>query len=174
MFTLRCTQKLLCRGLTDAGGTGRTPTTVLGDWYAHVLVTRPHHLVLCVSERTLLPVVVLAKAADRLPSRLVESLVPVLQRVGVEDAAVQYELAEMGACSVGRTASRSVVGSMNEVLFFLQISLDRHPQYSLLEHAMYLARIPLKGCEGNYPDRATIALFQSAALLGRVRDASAL
>ena len=62
MVTLRCTQKLLRRlEVTDKPA---APTPVLGDWYANILFSRPHQLVLCVSERSLLPVVLLAKEPD--------------------------------------------------------------------------------------------------------------
>jgi len=59
MFTIRCTKKLLRR--VDDTETPTASTTVLGDWYAKVLYSRPHQLVLCVSERSLLPVVLHAK-----------------------------------------------------------------------------------------------------------------
>lgn len=43
------------------------PTTALGDWYANILFLRPQQLVLCVSERTLLPVVISGKEFESLP-----------------------------------------------------------------------------------------------------------
>ena len=77
MYTLRCTQKLRSRGLKPATGVDRSPDTVLGDWYATLLHSRPQQLVLCVSERSLLPVVLAAKDARSLPQRLAEA-VPVM------------------------------------------------------------------------------------------------
>ena len=32
------------------------PTTRLGDWYANLLFTKSQHLIVCVSERSLLPI----------------------------------------------------------------------------------------------------------------------
>lgn len=60
MFTLRCTAKLLARLKASPVVEMGTPTSRLGDWYAHLLFTRPTQLVLCVSERTLLSVLILA------------------------------------------------------------------------------------------------------------------
>ncbi len=37
------------------------PTTCLGDWYANLLFTERLRLVICISERSLLPVFVAAK-----------------------------------------------------------------------------------------------------------------
>ena len=55
MMTLRCTQKLLDRlslsGNLDTPET-LSPTSMLGDWYATILFTRPSQLVLAVSEKS--------------------------------------------------------------------------------------------------------------------------
>lgn len=60
MITIRCTQKLLRR--VHPTDEPRPSTTRLGDWYANLVFARPEQLVLCVSERTLLAVVVLLDA----------------------------------------------------------------------------------------------------------------
>jgi hypothetical protein len=174
VFTLRCTQKLLRRGLAETPPTGSPATTLLGDWYANVLVARPNHLVLCISERTLLPVVVLARDIKHLPQRVVEALAPVLQSLRVDQSAIEAELAAMQMWQVGRTASKSVVGSLNELMFFLEHQVHAHPERSLQEHSLHLAGVPMKGAERSSPDRATTALFASAAVLGRVGLHSAL
>lgn len=41
MFILRCTQKLLQRMGTSVPCGDAISTTVLGDWYANILFTRP-------------------------------------------------------------------------------------------------------------------------------------
>ena len=95
MFTLRCTQKLLRRGLAESTEGAAAPTTLLGDWYANVLVTRPQHLVLCISERTLLPVIVPAKGVGMLPVRLIEALSPILAALSIPPASAQAECERM-------------------------------------------------------------------------------
>ena len=69
MFTLRCTGKLLKRLGRPDEASPAVPSTRLGDWYAHLLFTRPQ-IVLCVSERTLLPVLIPAADAASLVPRL--------------------------------------------------------------------------------------------------------
>ena len=174
MFTLRCTQKLLRRGLTETAAADAQTTTVLGDWYANVVVARPSHLVVCVSERTLLPIVVVAREPKLLPQRLAQSLLPMLQALEIEPPAIERELSAMQSWQVGRTASKSVLGSLNEFVFFLQHSLRASSERSLLEHALYLAQVPMKAAEHSSPDRATSALFASAAVVRRVGSRSAL
>ena len=73
MFTLRCTARLRKRLGTTKETASTPPSTKLGDWYAHLLFTRPQ-LVLCVSDRTLLPVLIGARDGRLLVPRLREAV----------------------------------------------------------------------------------------------------
>ena len=64
MFTLRGTKKLLARLRMKPDVQAPPSPTRLGDWYADTLNLGRERLVLCVSELTLLPVVVPALGAD--------------------------------------------------------------------------------------------------------------
>src|SRR5258708_25164788 len=112
MVTLRCTQKLLRR--LDVTDKPVASTTVLGDWYANVLFSRPHQLVLCVSERSLLPVVLPAKETNTLASRLSVAVSEVLQRLGVAPTLIEREQIAMRDFAYGRTQNRRVLGSLND------------------------------------------------------------
>ena len=68
------------------------PSTKLGDWYAHLLFSRPR-VVLCVSERTLLPVLIPARDARLLVQRLRDVVGQMLVELGIADAAVESERA---------------------------------------------------------------------------------
>jgi hypothetical protein len=72
--------------------------------------------VLCVSERSLLPVVVAAKDARTLVPRFRNALAELLARLDVSPAAIERERAEMAEGRLGRTASRQVLGTMNDFL----------------------------------------------------------
>ena len=169
MFTLRCTHKLLRRGLTESEHGEVAPTTLLGDWYANVLVARPQHLVLCISERTLLPVIVPAKSAGALPTRLLEALPPILVALAIAPDSVHTECDRMREHRVGRTASKRVLGSLNELMFLLEHSLRHHPEWSHVQQSLWLAKTPCKLVEYNAPDRATQALFMSSAAVAKAR-----
>ena len=45
MFTLRCTARLRKRLVTTEETASAPPSTTLGDWYAHLLFTRPQRYV---------------------------------------------------------------------------------------------------------------------------------
>lgn len=174
MFTLRCTQKLFRRGLTESTGGDEPATTLLGDWYAGILFCRPQHLVLCVSERTLLPVVVPAKDAKHLASRLMESLVPVLAALEIDPAAVATERQAMQSSRVGRTLNKRVLGSLTELMFQFEHSVRAHPERSPFSHSLRLAETPMSMLERSFPDRSTQALFLSNSVVQLAQSRSAL
>lgn len=76
--------------------------------------------------RTLLPVVVPAASISTLVPRLVDGIVEVLvlRAVGVPEDQIETEQAEVQAVILAKTASRSVLGSMNDFTFML----DRPPR----------------------------------------------
>jgi hypothetical protein len=174
MFTLRCTQKLLRRGPWEPAAEDHSPTTLLGDWYANLLFCKPQHLVLCISERTLLPVIVPAKDPQALPERLANGVQLTLAALGIASTAVEDEITEMRALHIGRTMNKRILGSLNDFMFHLKYELQAHPSYSLLERSLSLAEIPCKPLEYESADRATRALFMSASALHRARGRGAL
>src|SRR6266536_72648 len=101
MVTIRCTQKLLRRVPSTA--VPSSSDTLLGDWYANILFARPEQLIVCVSERTLLPVVVLARAASTMGERLAQSLHQVLLGLGVSAHQADAERAKMNPATFGPT-----------------------------------------------------------------------
>jgi hypothetical protein len=121
MYTLRCTRKLLRR--TDETPTSEAvaPTTVLGDWYANLLYLRPQQLVLAMNERTLMCALVPAAPAATVAERLRLEVGGVLRDIGVPEAKVEAELAAMAHFGVGATASRAVLGCMNDAVKMLTV-----------------------------------------------------
>ncbi len=157
MFSLRCTKKLLDRMRAAPASTPPTPSTILGDWYANLLYTPAGQLILAVSERTLLPVLIPAVDAKSLPRRFPEAVVDALRTIGIPSVAIDRELAEMSTVSVAKTASRIVLGSMNDFAFMLEWSLNRRE--SLSSAASMLADSPCKPIGMESPLGATKAAF---------------
>lgn len=159
MFAVRCTKKLLERMRIDPEADPPESSTVLGDWYANLLYDGKRQLILCVSEKTLLPVVLPAADAREFHRRLPEALLDVLKGLGVSSSASERELREMREVVIGRTASRSVLGTMNDFAF--AISFCRREE-SLTALALWLAETPCKPINMNSPDRETRAAFADA------------
>jgi len=156
MFTLRCTKALLRQLKTPTNASPPAPNTVLGDWYANLLLTRPKQLVLCVSERTLLPILVEAANPGTLGSRLREAAVEMLRVIEVPEDRIRAEEAAMEELVVSTTASRQVLGSMND---FAHMLAYYPPGVSPAAVALQLAESPCSPIGMNSPRRATIELF---------------
>jgi hypothetical protein len=109
--TLRCTQKLLRQLRVASSQDDALPANRLGDWYANALNIGRARFVLCVSERTLLPVILPAREYRTLPTRLLPEIAWMLERIGVSAEVAVAEIAAMEPIGIGRTRSRVVLGS---------------------------------------------------------------
>jgi hypothetical protein len=116
MFTLRCTRKLLKRLGATPSSEVVAPTTVLGDWTANLLYLRPQQLVLAMNERSLLCVVVPASPGSDLGPRLRHAVAELLLSIGVPAMRVADECVAMETMAIGATASRAVLGCMNDAV----------------------------------------------------------
>src|SRR5881628_3146524 len=155
MFTLRCTARLRKRLGTTEDTASAPPSTKLGDWYAHLLFTRPQ-LVLCVSERTLLPVLIPARDHRLLVPRLREAVVRALTALGIAVAAIESEQEAMKDAVIGKTVSRQVLGSMND---FVRMLDAYRGAGSLLEVSLRLAETPCGPLRMNSPRDETNRAF---------------
>ena len=161
MFTVRCTRALLKRIKEKPDPSPPPPTTKLGDWYANILYRRPKQLMLCVSERTLLPLLIEAAGPASMGLRLREALAQMLQSLGIPGDKIEAELLAMTDMAVGTTASRTILGSMND---FTQMFAYFPPETPPFEIAGDLANSPCSPISMNSPDRATIELFGKPVL----------
>jgi hypothetical protein len=162
MVTIRCTQKLLRR--VHRATAAPASTTLLGDWYANILFARPEQLILCISERSLLPVVVTAREASALGGRLASSLGDVLFHLGVPSHCIEREQAEMTQVAFTSTQNRRVLGTLNELMFQLSWYLHGEPSLSLLEASLKLARTPCSAIGHASPMQFTPSLFGSSSV----------
>jgi hypothetical protein len=140
MFVVRPTKKLLDR-LPRAPESSPAGTTVLGDWYATVLFWKPQ-AALFVEEQTRLPMLMPLAPAATLLDRFPDVLRDVLQAQEIPRRFVDAELAEMGECTVAKTASRSVVGSMNEFKALARLYHRDEPDDGLLALSLRLSEVP--------------------------------
>jgi hypothetical protein len=167
VFALCCTQKLLDRVNASPDPEPSPPDTVLGDWYANLVRVGRTQVVLAVSERTLLPVVVPAKEGRTLVRRVADAVEPMLVSIGIPAEAVIAERDAMRDVVIAKTASRRVLGSLNDLAFQLQVGLVHFPDRTLQEHSLWLARTPMKLIEYGSPDHATVAAFAAQQALHR-------
>lgn len=167
MYTLRCTRKLLRRIDETPSNEAVTPTTALGDWFANLLYLRPQQLVLAMNERTLVCALIPAAPAATVLERLRLEVGGLLREIGVPAAKVEAELAAMEHVAIGATASRAVLGCMNDAAF--QLSHRREPGVSLRELGLQLAENIYSLTDYQKPWRRALELFGAAVGPGTVR-----
>ena len=141
-MTLRCTRKLLKRLPVQPQVSARPMSNVLGDWYADILFTRPQHLVMCTSERSLLPVVLPARELSTLLPRFRRALQKMLAKLSVPSHLIDSELAQMSEVAIAPTASRVVLGFMNDFKFQCRVHLAHDAGLSLEQLSLLLAQTP--------------------------------
>lgn len=161
MVIVRATRKLLTRlGAAPVADVDNS-TNLLGDWYATVLPWRPRQVALLVSEKTLLPVLMPLAPASTLLARFPTQLAELLREHQVDEAAIATECAETSNYRVAATASRSIIGSMNEFAFLAEARRQEQSDLDLLDLSIELSTVPCGPLYRSHisPDRELKALL---------------
>lgn len=141
MLVVRCTAKLLRRLQAEPDLRPANSTTGLGDWYATVLPWRPRHLVMLVNEASRLPVVLPAREISTLGQRIPDAIARVLEDLGIAAKAIDQEYRAMAEITFAKTASRSVLGTMNEFVLYLEHMLRSGPHLTEHEMGIHLGQV---------------------------------
>jgi hypothetical protein len=135
------TKKFLDRaGELDPADEGMS-TTVLGSWYATVWFWRPQ-VALFVNETTLLPVLVPMAPATTVVQRFVSGLPETFAEYGLDPRFSDAEVREMADHRLAKTASRSVLGVMNEFKHMAEHYRYTVDDIDLQDLAAWLAQTP--------------------------------
>ena len=168
-MTLRCTKKLLKRVPSSSTSSGVRPTNALGDWYADILFTEPAWVVICVSERSLVSVLIPARGLSSLVPRFRVAVGELLLRLGVSNEQVRAERQEMVEIVIGPTASRSVLGSMNDLMFQCRGRLAQSGVRDLESIALELADVPCGPLGYKHPGQVAVELLRAVSTRAFVR-----
>ena len=157
MFVVRATKKLRDRLGPVTLQPGEVSTTRLGDWYAGAWFWKPQ-IALFVSEATLFPVLMPLAPAATLLKRFPDHLTQALVAQNVPQTFITEELAQMSDTRLAPTASRSVLGIMNEFTYLADAW--RHDEPDLLHLSLRLAGTPCSPLYKRHvsPDRELAAL----------------
>ncbi len=158
-YTIHATRKLLARVKQPVLDPVEVPSTMLGNRYANSLMWRPQ-VALFVNEATLLPVFVPLAPAKDVADRFPEQLGFVLGAIGVPVDFVAQEVLSMGDAVFAKTASRSVLGSMNDFAYLAGFHREAGLAEDLVALSASMAQTPcspLYPCHGS-PDREVRAL----------------
>ena len=163
MVVFRCTRRLAKRFNLRLTDDVSPPASVLGDWYANLLNVGHSRLVLCLSERSLLPVLLPARKRE-FPERFSDYLIPVLEHLGLPRGIVESEARLSREALLAPTRSRRILGALNDfaanAVFLLR---DAVPPCSPFEAALRLSEMPSKPLDFGCPNRVARSLLSRAA-----------
>jgi len=150
LLTLRCTQRLLHRlPFTPVEGES-TSESSLGDWYAHLIPHQRRPLVLCTNERTLLSIVIPLAPGREFVDRCRIAAQRRLDQITAPAAARLRGIAHLSELQVGRTRSRSVLASMNQLAWGAECWLQE-PEGDLEALGLWLCDTPMSALETGWP-----------------------
>lgn len=161
MFTIHATKKLLDRVKQPVLPPVADPDPQLGNWYATAVLWKPRQVALLVNERTLLPVFMPLAPAASLMRRFPDHLAQVLAVLGAPPGLIAQEIALMADGSYSKTASRSLLGSMNDFVRLAGYYRADGETDNLLALSVDMAHTPCGPLSDRhtFPDREVLALF---------------
>jgi len=136
-------------------------TTTLGDWYAHILFTKPQ-VVLCVSEHGRLPIVMPAREIRTVAARLPLAAARVLVALGIGRDVLEHELTAMRQVVFAKTASRSMLSTINDFAIATRWALADHPEMTFEDVSLELAETPVEPMNYDHPAAVVRRLFSTA------------
>lgn len=140
-YCIRGTKKLLDRIKPSLLAQNCHQPTILGSWYATVLLWKPQ-VALLVNEKTLLPVLMPLAPAKDLAMRFPVHLADVLAAHGVPQQFIAHELAQMNEVRYAKTSNRSVVGIMNQFTYLAEGYREHLEAKDLLALSLRLSETP--------------------------------
>jgi hypothetical protein len=147
VITLCCSRVVRSRlGIAERPPAALEPTTRLGNWYVHLVRLGPRQCVLATSERSLLTVILPARAVrTTIEGNLRIAVGQLLTALDVPMEIVSCELMEMQPMLVAPATNRRVLGSMNELAFHLGVG-------DPIDMAVSLSGIPMSavGSKSHY------------------------
>ncbi len=151
MIVFRCTQRLAKRFRLTLVDDALSSAGALGDWYANALNVGPLRHVLCLSERTLLPVILPARKSE-FPGRFSDYLEEVLRRLEIPGQFVERELRATSRPVFAKTKSRALLGSLNDFIFNASVLIEHGA--SPFEANLRLTEMPSKVIGYRFPSEA--------------------
>lgn len=157
MLVFRCTKRAAARFKLELTQSSAVSSGILGDWYVNLLNLGSTRLVLCVSERSLLPLVLPARN-EVFPSQFGVFLGRLLRRLEVKEASAFHEKEQASDFLFLPTRGRPVLGVMRDYARIAEGDLSRC-HGDLLELSCRLAGAPMSPIDYESPDRLACTLL---------------
>jgi hypothetical protein len=165
MITLRCTQKLRKYLGVIPVNIPEPPTAVLGDWYGNLVPTFSGDLIIFINERSLLTIAIPVWESNNLVPLFSIRVANLLGMIGVHPKDISNEINHFDQVQYGKTASRSVLGSLNDFAWHYQIIAEEaksKSDLSLSKAELKLSQIPCKPLDYRFPCEVAKELLSMA------------
>ena len=163
MVTLRLTHKLQKLLDIDLDEQVEPTTSRLGDWYANLIPTVSGDLILFVNEKTLLSVAIPVWEANNLIPLFHLRVTNLLGMIGIPHKKILDEIRHYDRIQFGKTTSRSIVGSMNDIAWQYQgmaeVAMSKK-DLSLSEAELRLSEMPCKPINYRFPSEVVKELLE--------------
>jgi hypothetical protein len=154
MITLRCTQKLQkFLGIVPVNILELT-TATLGDWYANLVPTVSGDLIVFVNETALLTVAIPTLETNNLVPLFRLRVTNLLEMIGINPKEIVNEISHYQQIQFGKTASRRILGSMNDIAWQYQTmaeDAENKVDLSLSKAELNLSQMPCKPIDYRFP-----------------------
>ncbi len=162
MFTIRCTGKLLKRIGHKPGlpAPAVESSTALGDWHANILFFHRAQALLFTSDTSRLAVVAPARDARNLGRHLTIALAELLEHLAIPLEWIQAEVSEMAELGIAPTRSRSVLATMNDYAFQIEVRFHQWGGFFPLQMSLDLSGCPSGPLGYQRPYEVTEALLR--------------
>jgi hypothetical protein len=154
MVTLRLTHKLQKLLYVDLTEPLKPTTSKLGDWYANFVPTYSGDLIVFVNEKTLLSVAIPIWESDYLLLLFRLRIGNLLGMIGIQSKVIENELSHYDDIQFGKTRSRRVLGSMNDIALQYQViaeMAETKADLSLSKAEYHMSQMPCKPIDYRAP-----------------------
>ena len=162
MVTIRCTRKLYKYLEIIPLEAPEPPTGALGDWYANLIPTYAGDLIIFVNERSLVTVAMPVWEFENIIPLFRDRVENLLMMIGIEQEIIDREISHLEPVQFARTASRSVLGSMNDIAWNYQIISEEAEfvaHLSLSDAELKLSQMPSGVLKYRFPSEVALELL---------------
>ena len=167
MITLRCTQKLQRFLGVVPDNLLEMTTATLGDWYANLVPTVSGDLIVFVNEKSLLTVAIPIWESNNLVPLFRLRVANLLGMIGINSKEVENEISHYDQIQFGKTVSRRILGSMNDIAWQYQTLAEQaedKTDLSLSKAELNLSQMPCKPLEYRFPSETAKELLDPKKL----------
>lgn len=162
MVTLRLAHKLQKLLDIEFPEQLKLTTSKLGDWYANFVPTYSGDLIILVNEKTLLSIAMPIWESDHLLLLFRLRVGNLLGMIGMPSKAIENELSHYAQIKFGKTRSRSVLGSMNDIAYQYQVIAEmgeNKADLSLSKAEYKMSQMPCKPIDYRAPSEVVEELL---------------